>query len=69
MKQDAARREPRGILSNILIGSIAIMVRLERAFDPGTPIGGLLGAELAELDAELLKVERGHLSSRCLGST
>src|SRR4029450_4369142 len=58
------RRPSRAIMSP---GSVAIMVRLERPRDRDADIVGLALAELGQLDAELVEMERGDLLVEMLG--
>src|SRR3954464_3220969 len=47
--------------------SVAVVIRLERALDRHADIIGLLLAELRQLDAELVEVERRDLLVEMLG--
>ena len=49
--------------------SIPVVLGLEGAGAGKVEVVGLGGAERGQLDAELVEVERGAFSSRCLGKT
>jgi predicted short-subunit dehydrogenase-like oxidoreductase (DUF2520 family) len=50
--------------------SVAVVIGLERPVDRSdADVLGLLRRQLRELGADLVEVQAGDLSSRCLGST
>ena len=47
--------------------SVAVMLELVRSLHRHVDVGGLLGAELGELGADLVEVEAGHQFVEVLG--
>ena len=47
--------------------SVAVMLQLVRSLHRHVDVGGLLGAELGELGADLVEVEAGHQFVEVLG--